>query len=196
MPCGMGQRQGGATTSPCPAYIGYNMNKRIMILAKRSTPSVVATSLVLAALAAYGQHRFGSLPRAFAYVRGERFIIEPVVRSLGEVRGDAELSLTYTVTNLTDRRVKVLGAKPSCLCTIVSDLPPDLPSCRQQSIRVAVHTPEASGRFSGNVTIYTDDIVTRELRFVFVATVRRESQPPSRVSTRRDTALGPASSLR
>lgn len=92
-----------------------------------SRRSIFATlGLIVAmvlALATYGRVRFGSLPGALAYARGERLFMEPRVRALGALPSDSEHSTSFALTNWTGRSVQLVGSTSSCSCAMVDELP-------------------------------------------------------------------------
>jgi hypothetical protein len=141
---------------------------------------VVLTSLFLGLFAGLGRYRFGSFARARAYVRGDRLFVDDRDRSIGDIRAGTKLTLQYAVTNLTGHPVRLLGARPSCSCTVVDDLPATLAALETRSIPVVIDTSErVKEALTGTVDIFTDEPRSQTLRLAFAGRIVADRAPDS-----------------
>jgi hypothetical protein len=138
----------------------------------------------LALFAGMGWYRFGSFTNAKAYLRGERLLVADGARSLGDVPAGTKLTLEYAVTNLTGHPVRLLGARPSCSCTVIDDLPATLAAFETRSIPVVVDTSEGGKEaLAGTVDVFTDEPRSQTLRLAFagrIVAVRAPGTGPGR----------------
>jgi hypothetical protein len=133
---------------------------------------VALTSVFLGLFAGLGWYRFGSLAHAKAYLRGERLLVADRARSLGDVPAGTTLTLQYAVTNLTGHPVRLLGAQPSCSCTMTGDLPMTLAASETRSIPVAIDTTEGGKEaLAGTVDVFTDDPQFQTFRLAFAGRI-------------------------
>ena len=139
---------------------------------------------MLGVVAGSGRFWFGSLANARAFVRGERLAVAKSQRSLGDVAVGTKLTLHYPITNLTGHPVKILGARPSCSCTVVDFPPKVLAASETWSIPVSIDTSEGSkDSLSGTVDVFTDEPEAQTLRLSFtgrIVAVRDPASGPSR----------------
>ncbi len=145
---------------------------------------VALTSVFLALFAGFGWYRFGSFAHAKAYLRGERLLIDDRDRSFGDLPAGSTLTLHYAVTNLTGRPVRLLGAQPSCTCTVVDVMPMTLAASETRSIPVTIDTSEGGKEtLAGTVDVFTDDPQFRTFRLAFagrIVAARAPGTGPSR----------------
>ena len=139
---------------------------------------------MLGMVTGFGRFWFGSLDNARAFVRGERLAVTELNRSLGDVAAGTKLTLHYPITNLTGHPVKILGARPSCSCTVVDFPPKVLAASETWSIPVSVDASEGSKTsLSGTVDVFTDEPEAQTLRLSFegrIVAVRAPVLGPSR----------------
>lgn len=76
-----------------------------------------------ALLIVMGIQRFGSVPSALAYLRGELLIPDAYAKSFGTASKDDLPSIEFLLTNYATRPITILGAHHSCTCVSASDLP-------------------------------------------------------------------------
>jgi hypothetical protein len=127
------------------------------------------TLLIALILASYGIQRFGSIGKAIAYVRGERLLMDEPIRDLGQVQSGQTVQLSYSVTNWTGKPITFVGIRSSCTCAI-PEVPEEILQDRQTgTVRVNVLVPQKSGKFSGALTLFTDDLHYSSVVFGFTA---------------------------
>ena len=135
-----------------------------------------ATLIVLAIGAIFA---FGSVQVAIAYLRGERLVPYPRVVDIGEVSPGERTQVRFSVHNLSDRPVKLVGGGASnCPCLSIPGLPVTVAS--GDSIPVAVDYKHLSPRsapreFAENVNIYNDLQGNRPLVVRIIGTTSEES---------------------
>jgi hypothetical protein len=134
---------------------------------------IAATATILGIIIGSSWYRFGGLGPALSYSIGHHIIISEKVKDIGVVRRGMPSKFRYSLTNLTARPVKIIGAGMSCSCTSANKLPDVLPAAETQAIEI-VFTPSQSqpeGEFTGMVRLFTDDLRDRELVLTFLARV-------------------------
>jgi hypothetical protein len=99
---------------------------------------------------------FGSLGSALAYLEGDRLIADSFSRSFGEVQPGERPTLTFELTNTSDRKITILGAKTLCTCVFAENLPLSVPARSRRSINVAVKTDSRKGPIRESVYLFTD----------------------------------------
>ena len=118
----------------------------------------VGTAVVCVAFVAssvgYGSSRLGSASAVLQYLSGERLILDQHVKGLGDVRAGSQHSLAYRLTN---RPVRLLGAKTSCSCAVLGDLPREVAQSESVDIRISIRAAKMPSDINGNLTIFTDD---------------------------------------
>jgi len=126
----------------------------VMIWSASSVPAWLrdAGSLLLRGLAltfvcaigfaAWLYFSFGSTGASVAYLRGMSVAIEPTSHHLGEIPAGRTSAAEFVVQNLTRKPVTILGARSSCQCTVVNDLPLTLAARERRSLRISVRPDE------------------------------------------------------
>jgi len=133
-------------------------------------PALVAVALALAGLGV-AQVRFGSIPLAIRYARGERLIVEP---ALLHVDGLTVADLTPAATeihNYTGSPVRLLGSAANCTCVTVKDLPPSIPAGGTARLSFLVHA------LAGKPDV-DQPIILPQLGVRVTGTARDVSPPP------------------
>lgn len=129
--------------------------------------------------------KFGSVANSFSYLRGERIRVDEATRMLGQVHvGDTKV-ITYTLTNLTGRTVRVLGSSASCGCTEVREVPKSLLMSEAHLVELVFRPldDQAGTKAEGTLTLFLDDPVVDQLSLRFSAFVTSDrSDPPSKRS--------------
>jgi hypothetical protein len=113
--------------------------------------SIGSVSLPLAAI-----HRFGSLPSAVGYLRGERLIPDAYTKSFGRVSKSNEPIVDFSLNNFTSEPVRILGGNSSCTCLLATDLPVDVPPGGRATLRVRARSKSRSGTYSERLRLVTD----------------------------------------
>lgn len=81
------------------------------------------TRYALAVLALVGTVMFGSLDAALSYVSGARLIATNSSQYVGRIAGGEIGTASFELTNYSGQAVRVLGAKATCKCVALDDLP-------------------------------------------------------------------------
>lgn len=110
----------------------------------------------LGVLVVVAVYMFGSIESALGYLRGDRLIPEVRSKSFGLISGHADLLIPIRIKNLLRRPVRVLGAKTSCTCVVIDNLPMTLPPTSVSAIRVRVRPSVKSGQVTESIRIITD----------------------------------------
>ncbi len=85
--------------------------------------SVGLAGLALVLLSVWASATLGSVGAALAYLGGERILVDAYSKSFGTIGLGAERTITFVITNATDRPVKLVGAMTSCTCLRAVELP-------------------------------------------------------------------------
>ena len=117
------------------------------------------TAILTTLVAIFGSFQFGSLRAAMAYVRGEHLYCDRPVIDLGHVRIGGRYRLTYTVTNLSGRAIKVLETRVKCTCTSIEEFPEVFLPRRPRLIQVDFTPTEADANQTKEqeVEFFVDD---------------------------------------
>lgn len=133
--------------------IGWRLPFRVLSL----------TLIILAISAGYGCARFGSLAAALAAVRGDPLVVDQLFKSISGVRPGSRVALRYALTNVSGHPIRLLGARTSCSCTVVGDLPITLAASETRLLKVLIATREDQAAFDGSIRLYTDDLRSTEI---------------------------------
>ena len=125
---------------------------------------VVIGGGILALLVSALPWYFGSLTLATAYIRGEHFMVSPDEADLGECETGTRHVAKFTVTNLTNHPIRVVGSEEGCPCLTLDELPITLGPHESRDISVRAYV-SGKGEYSEAVLLYIDD---GELRSVLV----------------------------
>lgn len=85
-------------------------------------------------------------------------ILDASTKSFGEARAQSEFNVTFTLTNVSPRPLKVIGAEFVCGpdgCLTPENLPLEIPAHHKRDLTVHVKTVKP-GQFQRGVTLYTD----------------------------------------
>jgi hypothetical protein len=87
--------------------------------------------------------------------------VESQTRALGDLAPGAEVPVTFTVTNLSSRSVKLLGVPGFCVswgCVYATDFPVRVSphTSATFSLHLRPNTRESPGEFAFEVVLYTD----------------------------------------
>jgi hypothetical protein len=122
---------------------------------------VMATSsLLLIALSLSAKFAFGSMHAAVHWIYGYHLFIENPVDEISLTAQQAvnPVQFAFRVVNTSSKKVTVVGASSTCTCSIVDDLPLQVPAKGSASATLTVH-PNAlpSTETSGSIRLFTDD---------------------------------------
>ena len=133
---------------------------------------VVMVAVCAIAVTAWGViWQIGLARAAVAYLRGEAFVLDADVRSLGEGRVGAEQAVDVRVRNTSGDKLVLTGASAQCSCLKVSGLPVDVAAGETISVRAKYHFFGDPGERTQLLTIYSNSRITPERTLVVRATV-------------------------
>jgi len=88
---------------------------------------LVGAAAVLVLLGAAGSWVYGSPTAALARLRSDTLIVEPAYLDLGTMPAGERQEAPLTVSNWSDRPLRLIGGTSDCTCTTLSDLPVTIP---------------------------------------------------------------------
>lgn len=90
------------------------------------------------------------------YIAGKRIVVKDQIQNMGSIPAGVVKPLSFHVSNLTDKSVRVVGARATCGCIEVKNLPREILQSDTEEIEVLVETPASPGPISGKVILLTD----------------------------------------
>jgi hypothetical protein len=103
-------------------------------------------------------YHFGSPKVAFAYFRGEQFVVLPQVVDLGECEPGAERIAIFKVTNLADHPISIIGSEQECSCITLEKLPISLSPKENRDISLKIKLPASEKNdMSRKVVLFIND---------------------------------------
>lgn len=133
--------------------------------------TTVATVFLLVAFAGYGASRCGSIPAALDYVRGDRLLVDARVQSLGPAPAGSSRVISYTLRNFASHSIAVQGARTSCACAVVTDVPFVIEPGGSHTLGLSLVVSGVRERLDGSFTLYTDDPDVPKLELGYVGRV-------------------------
>jgi hypothetical protein len=118
---------------------------------------LAATALSLGALLGVVHLTFGSVPAATAHFRGERVSISPRLADLGSALPGQSHSVIIDVWNWTGDPIRLIGGTADCSCTVLQDLPVEIPAGAARSVIVNVMMSGKPGIFTRRAGFVIDD---------------------------------------
>ena len=88
---------------------------------------------------------FGSPAAVVEYLAGRSVVSPGKEQFAGSVTVGQRVSRTFSLKNVSNRPVRVVGAKTSCRCIGTQDLPLELPPGQSRSLRIDLVASEAAG---------------------------------------------------
>ena len=125
--------------------------------------TVIIANIGLLSVVALGLYFFGSIGPAVAYLRGDRLIADVYDRSVGIVREGEKHAVVFELTNMSSQPVKILGAKSTCTCLAVDQLPVALPPHGVFRLRIGLRPRFRSGQIAERVSLFTDRELQQQL---------------------------------
>jgi hypothetical protein len=86
---------------------------------------------------------FGSWAALRAFIGGHSVHVFPSAVDLGERKAGTEVSVSFSVRNLTSSELSIVGQRASCLCVIGTEIPVAIQPRQTISIDVVVRLHEA-----------------------------------------------------
>lgn len=101
---------------------------------------------------------FGSIPRALAYASGDRLLADAKTKSFGTAESGVDQTVSFRLTNMSNHPITLIGAKTTCGCLVIEELPLTITPGRDHSFKVLVLTNLKSGDFVQLIDLYTDQL--------------------------------------
>jgi hypothetical protein len=101
--------------------------------------------------------RFGSLSLARAYLRGERFFVEPRHIELGDGQPGKQREIEICIANYDGIPIRLIGSSASCACMVSETLPLTIPAGSQCTYRLVFTFPPKGSEFRHELLTYTDN---------------------------------------
>ena len=136
--------------------IGTETTKRKKKPLSWMTLTLIITSIGLLFIAAFAVYFFGSFGSAVAYLSGDRLIADAYTRSVGVVSEGEQHAVFFKLTNTSNQAIEILGAKSSCSCLVVDQLPVVLPPHGVFRLPIRVRPKSRSGQIAERVSLITD----------------------------------------
>ncbi|MGL4423241.1 MAG: MauE/DoxX family redox-associated membrane protein [Gemmataceae bacterium] len=118
---------------------------------------VLAMALTIGMWSIVVVYRYETTENAIALLRGQRLVIPSSKIDLGDVPVDSTTTGTIELMNRSGEVVKLAGGSTDCVCTMIEDLPMDIPAGETRSIRVRYKAPASAGKIQHIGTIYTNN---------------------------------------
>ncbi|TWT83775.1 hypothetical protein CA13_52460 [Planctomycetes bacterium CA13] len=88
---------------------------------------------------------FGSLEAASDFIAGSPLRVNSREQFLGQVEPNTEIVTTFSLRNTAAESIRILGAKSSCRCFAVKDLPLELAAGEEKQIRISLYSQSDAG---------------------------------------------------
>jgi hypothetical protein len=105
------------------------------------------------------------LAAAAAYFRGERVAVSPRLVDLGAAAAGDIREVTVDVHNWTEGPIRLIGGTADCSCTVLENLPLDIPARERRSATVSIRMPAKPGIFTRKAGFLIDDNGMRRINF-------------------------------
>lgn len=117
---------------------------------------VVGSTAVLMAIGAAGSWVYGSPGAALSRLRGDELTVAPGHLDFGVLPTGEAADAALTVSNWSDRPVRLIGGTSDCTCTTLSDLPVTIAPGDRVEVTVRLVAPSSAGHLTRTVTLRTD----------------------------------------
>lgn len=98
--------------------------------------------------------RLGSLARLQDFLAGKSHCVEPTHLNLGTGDAGESIAARVRIVNLGFQPLKIIGARPSCSCTVVDSIPLEIEPWKAATISVEIR--RLKGPFSHSILFYTN----------------------------------------
>lgn len=138
----------------------------------------VSVLLSISLALAYGI--FGSPAAALAYMRGEKATLSPLHLDIGAEKQGTFKPTTITITNWTEKPMRVVGGSRDCTISAASKLPLIIPPRQSIQVPILVHFPKAHGYFTRTGMLLLEEDGLRQAFFQFAGRSLGDpsTQPP------------------
>ncbi len=117
---------------------------------------VVGAATVLVLLGAAGSWVYGSPGAALARLRGDALTLTPDYLDFGTLPAGESRDAALTVSNWSDRPVRLVGGTSDCTCTTLADLPVTIVPGGRAAVTVRLAAPPSEGQLTRTVMLRTD----------------------------------------
>lgn len=150
-----------------------SLRKTVVAACRIGIVSFVLVSFIVA----IGQYKFGTVAGFVAFVNGSCLLVDRPGQTIGVVRPGQEVQVEYSLRNLSDRRVTVLGAQSSCTCARIEALPFSMAPRESATLRVTIKAPRNAPHFAGSISLFTDHPEQREVVLAYAGETARPEAP-------------------
>ncbi|MFO0960897.1 MAG: DUF1573 domain-containing protein [Isosphaeraceae bacterium] len=142
--------------------------------------NTLAAVLVLAGVSAWGLARFGSIPSALAYARGDRLIPDARSLSFGRVDPGSTVEVGTGLTNHADRPIQLIGSNASCSCLLPEELPVVISPGGSHRFKIGIDSHARRGVVHERIVIFTDSPTQSQVGLTVSGEILtpRPSEPP------------------
>jgi Protein of unknown function (DUF1573) len=150
---------------------------------EKKLPGWTITTLVLASvgllcLLAIAVRSFGGLVPALSYLRGDRLILDAHSKSFGTIDGGQRQTVTFKLTNMTDRPIRLLGAMSSCTCVAADQLPTTaIARGATYDIHFSYRAKQRGAEVAESVRVFTDHPIYERVDLIIKGRVRQIPTP-------------------
>lgn len=130
-----------------------------------------ATRYALPALALAGIFAFGSLDAAMGYLSGARLLPTTSDKYAGRLQGGQTASISFDLTNYSHQDVRILGAKTTCNCVALEDLPLELAPGTTGTVHVKLRARGEQARLQRESATLIFDDPARRLTLTVTASI-------------------------
>lgn len=121
---------------------------------------------------------FGSVSAAMTFFSGQRLVVDSSSKFGGSVEKGDFVDVIYKLSNLSRQSVRVIGAKSSCSCLGVLDLPIAIGIGESKDVRVRLFGNKVNTLQSEMVALIFDDTLQKQM-LVATALVVKAGKPIS-----------------
>jgi hypothetical protein len=118
---------------------------------------VSAVFAVVLVAAGFGYWRFGSTTNAVSYLNGEYILADRTVAQLGSVDPGKVFDVTFNLTNVSSKSIRLVGANCACSCLVPRSVPLDLPGGETTPVVFNFNSPKTAMEFEQVIQLYFDD---------------------------------------
>ena len=104
---------------------------------------------------------FGSLDSAYGFVTGQPVLVDTQTRFAGTVRQSESVDVVYQLSNSSSKPLRITGAKTTCSCMGILDLPTTLAPGQSRDIRLRVSGRTANRLQRESAELLFDDSTLR-----------------------------------
>ena len=138
---------------------------------------MIASSLALAlVMAVYCTWRFKNYTNMISFVQGKSLAVAKTEVTFGTTSKGADPVIEIPIANLTSGPIEVVGARVTCSCLDVENVPFALPPGESRSLRIRVVTSRKKGKVGEKVTVYTNSKTQPQIRLNVTGFVQSEEQ--------------------